>query len=615
MRRTHPGVPAWSAIFLALACLVPGCALLDDGTGGGALPTAGPPIKEQVVPVRAVEDTEIAVSESWTVTVPAGAAPAGATFAVQAAPDQDGAPAISRADLTLSSGQPSTPLEFTYRTADPVPNGVEIFFVGRPSGTDDSPAPSTVVAASLDADRRTATAEIPHLSWWEVFATEANHVLTSAAGLRTNAPSCETQPRPAWLEEAAFLEGRDAPMLVCTGADPNDRETAVVKIRNNRGVAMIVTAPVTPKWAYAEAFSGLPSAFVAEFLTATTEAFGVPSSERSRTWVLPPGTGLDIGFTERSLSAQPASKITTRVSTSSVAYGLIWNALAEHFDDPTALTAIELGIMGVCFGEGVNSAVTASDAGALAAAVARIAGCAIQSAPDIIGEISGHLSDEAWNALQRNHAITGKIGELRFRLLPLLAVAEATIVIGDTLSALALGSGAYEIALFTAVGAQAGLASLCREIDVRRTVRHPNLGEVTVGLGRLSGAGEGCIAVVDRRGSKLLVQKVSIYGDELDFADPATDSTNNVFITYNPGRYNGVITLVPVAGGYADIGWNDPDGLNYQSTTHAYYYAELIGPGDDGRYAIEASSNDCEPDCAGGTITKKILRWNGSRYE
>ncbi len=168
----------------------------------------------------------------------------------------------------------------------------------------------------------------------------------------------------------------------------------------------------------------------------------------------------------------------------------------------------------------------------------------------------------------------------------------------------------------SAADVQAGLSALCGTIDEQRTVTHPKLGQVTVGLTRPASAGlnmVGCIAVVDDNGSKLLMQKVSVYDDAFDFADPPTDSTNNVFITYNPGRYYGVITLVPKSDGYEDIGWGE-DEPGYQTTTHAYYSAELEGPGSDGQYTIKESINNCDPSCAGGTITTKILRWNGSGY-
>jgi hypothetical protein len=159
---------------------------------------------------------------------------------------------------------------------------------------------------------------------------------------------------------------------------------------------------------------------------------------------------------------------------------------------------------------------------------------------------------------------------------------------------------------------QTGLSALCGNVTEQRTVTHPKLGQVVVGLARPSGTGTGCIAAVDGTGAELLVQKVGVYEDALDFADPITDSTNNVFITYNPGRYNGVVVLVPDEDGFADIGW-DQSG-EYQSTTNAFYYAELEGPGSDGRYAITQYGNDCEPSCADGAISEKTLRWNGSQY-
>ncbi len=159
------------------------------------------------------------------------------------------------------------------------------------------------------------------------------------------------------------------------------------------------------------------------------------------------------------------------------------------------------------------------------------------------------------------------------------------------------------------------LNSLCGRIDDSRTVRHPSLGTATVGLRRLSGSqtGHGCVAASGPAGQKLLVQQEYVYGNELSFASPALDATSNVFVIYNPGRYNGVMTLVPNTSGYQDIGWGSAD-RPFRDTTHAYYWVELLGPGADGRYAIKQYDNTCEPNYAGGQVTTKILRWNGQRY-
>jgi hypothetical protein len=34
----------------------------------------------------------------------------------------------------------------------------------------------------------------------------------------------------------------------------------------------------------------------------------------------------------------------------------------------------------------------------------------------------------------------------------------------------------------------------------------------------------------------------------------------------------------------------------------------------DGTYEILQSYNDCNPDCAGGTITSATFKWNGTDY-
>lgn len=608
------------ASLLCATLLLPAvaCSTGDDAddASGVSLPK-GPSVTDATIPIG--DGADVAVSEAWTVTVPGAAAPPDATMIVDAAAGAGDDHEISRADLTLSSGQPAVPLTFTYRFDDPVPTGVDVVFVATPSGSSpDSPESASATVSTLSPDRRNATAEIAHLTEFGVYFAKANHFLTSAAGLRTHSPACENQPRPGWLEEAIFLEGKDSPMLVCVGRDPNSSETAVVKIRNNRGVAMIVTAPVRPAWSYQEALSGSLVAAIPGLLARGTDSLGIPASERSRTWVIPPGTGVDLGFTEASFGGRLATKITTKVSTAAVAYGMIWQEMIKLVDDPTALTALEMGVMSVCATEGIGdslSGFSASDTAAVAASISRIAICAIEHAPDVVGEISGNISGAAWQELQRKHEITKKIANMRTRLLPLLTVAQYTVVLADTLSTVALGPGAYEISLFLKIGVASALERVCGTIDEKRTVKHPELGAVTIGLSRNGQGlnGRGCVATVDRRGKTLLKQIVAIYDDELRFAEPVTDATGNAFLTYNPGRYNGVITLVPSESGYEEIGWQHDD-LGYESTTHAYYSAELEGPGGDGRYVIKASANDCEPSCADGTITTTTLRWNGSRY-
>ncbi|QRY61014.1 VWA domain-containing protein [Gordonia sp. PDNC005] len=142
-------------------------------------------------------------------------------------------------------------------------------------------------------------------------------------------------------------------------------------------------------------------------------------------------------------------------------------------------------------------------------------------------------------------------------------------------------------------------------------VKHPQLGTVRVFLvAPGDSAGSGCVISVTETGAVLPTIKVGVYNNSLSFYSPASDTTGNTFVKYNPGRYDGVLILVPTPTGFADPGI-DESGYTGK---FLFYYAEAKGPGPDGRYVIEQSSNNCTPDCAGGTITKKTLRWNGRDY-
>ncbi|MFB6963455.1 hypothetical protein ACFCYB_42600 [Streptomyces sp. NPDC056309] len=148
-----------------------------------------------------------------------------------------------------------------------------------------------------------------------------------------------------------------------------------------------------------------------------------------------------------------------------------------------------------------------------------------------------------------------------------------------------------------------------------RDIKHPDLGEVRVFLVRRAVAldPKGCVAAVTGNGHALKTIDVDIYENELHFATPESDTTKNTFVIYNPGRYDGVLVLVPNKEGFEDIGWSSPED-HYRSAKLAYYSARLVGPGGDGRYTIVKSGNSCVPSCAEGSTTNVTLHWNGHEY-
>lgn len=150
-----------------------------------------------------------------------------------------------------------------------------------------------------------------------------------------------------------------------------------------------------------------------------------------------------------------------------------------------------------------------------------------------------------------------------------------------------------------------------------RDFKHPNLGALRVFLvvrpNGDSNPMKGCVAAVSDSGAVVTTIGIEVQANALHFANPPVDATGNVFVVYNPGRYDGVLVLVPDANGFQDIGWTNPS-IHYQGGRLAYYYSSLQGPGSDGRYTIRQSDNSCAPSCAEGTVNSKILQWNGNEY-
>jgi serine/threonine protein kinase len=152
-------------------------------------------------------------------------------------------------------------------------------------------------------------------------------------------------------------------------------------------------------------------------------------------------------------------------------------------------------------------------------------------------------------------------------------------------------------------------------VIARQDINHKSLGTVRLFLLIKQSpdiADHGCIAAVAGNGAVLPGIPIDVLGNLLAFARPVTDATGNAFVTYNPGRHDSVLVLVPTATGFQDIGWSDQH--THRDGRRAYYDAQLEGPGPDGNYVIRTSHNDCIPDCARGTTTTRDLHWNGSDY-
>ncbi|MEV6967139.1 hypothetical protein AB0M47_18725 [Hamadaea sp. NPDC051192] len=123
------------------------------------------------------------------------------------------------------------------------------------------------------------------------------------------------------------------------------------------------------------------------------------------------------------------------------------------------------------------------------------------------------------------------------------------------------------------------------------------------------GVGEAYITVIDGAG-KVRWQHRAGYWYRLAPNSPARDNTGHIFLNYDPGRLNGVIILNPSPAGF-DTYQTLPAPGDY---AQRFYSASVVDTNHDGRFEIDSALNDCEPDCAGGTIHHTSYQWNGSDY-
>ena len=122
------------------------------------------------------------------------------------------------------------------------------------------------------------------------------------------------------------------------------------------------------------------------------------------------------------------------------------------------------------------------------------------------------------------------------------------------------------------------------------------------------------VLAIDDSGRVRWAQLFTAGYTDFAMASPATDASGNIFLTYNPGRYDGVIVLHPTSTGMQVlVGGYDGDGA--PATSLSFYDAQLQSPASpSGLYQVTVTTSDCNPSCASGTTTSKVYTWNGTAY-
>jgi hypothetical protein len=131
----------------------------------------------------------------------------------------------------------------------------------------------------------------------------------------------------------------------------------------------------------------------------------------------------------------------------------------------------------------------------------------------------------------------------------------------------------------------------------------------TVLQSRVDGSPNSAIVAIDATGN---VRWRHDTGTQRTFVltKPAMDGAGNVFVVYNPGRYDGVIVLRPTAAGFDDFkSLPSPDEYGPR-----FYGARVADVNRDGVFEILTTAYGCDPSCADGQVAKRTYGWNGRDY-
>lgn len=223
--------------------------------------------------------------------------------------------------MSLGSGQPLAPLTFTWRFDAPLPAGTSASFWHGDVETEGI----ELIPTTLSADRRTATAEVEHLSL-KGLVTWVEDDLSRFAGevfsTRGERPTC-TGPVPSWVTTSIYVDqhGGDNPLLACVGDRAGDY---LVTLVNNRGHGLVVDMDVRPRSVEYAGFGTDLGEMLRTLLDHTSGQLGGKNRIP-----LPPGQEVTLVFTQSSLVGTDPLNISAEINPMSLAHGMILWALDE----------------------------------------------------------------------------------------------------------------------------------------------------------------------------------------------------------------------------------------------------------------------------------------------
>lgn len=413
--------------------------------------------------------TQVHINPWWTVDIPAGGVSTSSRLTVEPLADDVGpvgGTPLAAARLRLSSGQPTAPWTFTWRQNDPLPQDQVLYLlddsgdgaaygVPQRAGTlEKSVNPAAVRIATMSADRRSGFVSVSHLSFKQWVTDVAGAALNAIGGFfghRASAPTCDGG-RPEWLSDAVFLDDQNAPMRVCVGTDPADQDIAVVKVANNRGGALLVTAPAIPTWSWQSVVGAETESWMPNLLTHAVVSLGVPSADSGRNWIVPPGQQVHLGFARSTVDRLPVPvEITGSVTPTTIAVGLVSAAVSDVLDQDSR--GWDFVLVAACLQSVGARAWDDHGAAGLAEAVAGLARCVVEQPETLIAGLRAALPAPVWQS--RSGSIYRAANTAKRALSRYLIIGEVAFAVGDIVGTLSLPRSAFTVSLYPSTSASA----------------------------------------------------------------------------------------------------------------------------------------------------------------
>lgn len=177
------------------------------------------------------------------------------------------------------------------------------------------------VPSELSDDRRTISAVVDHLSWWNDFISGTaaavdkivktiSKAVTTAAewtfyqvgktfDTRVDSPTC-TSPEPEWVDSVSYIETHmNNPLLFCAGTDLASPELLEIKVRVNRGFGFNAVIAGQPAWTYNSTMNETAQADILSVLGELDQAFAQSFNElTAAAGFIGPGQEFSLGVSE-----------------------------------------------------------------------------------------------------------------------------------------------------------------------------------------------------------------------------------------------------------------------------------------------------------------------------